>query len=139
MGLALFTSGGKRSRCRNQVQGEHNAKLVRALLNRSLYYAMRPQRPANISRTSRSILLQPRSCPRRSSIRRTISWGTPRSPGTSVPDLPRQHKWARRTSEDCHHGEREAVSEGNVAENMTVPRKAICKSPRLQSHGCDNV
>ena len=33
----------------------------------------------------------------------------------------------------------EAVSEGNVAENMTVPRKAICKSPRLQSHGCDNV
>lgn len=26
--------------------------------------------------------------------------------------------------EDCHHGEREAVSEGNVAENMTVPRKA---------------
>ena len=28
------------------------------------------------------------------------------------------------TSEDCHHGEREAVSEGNVAENMTVPRKA---------------
>ena len=33
----------------------------------------------------------------------------------------------------------EAVSEGNVAENMTVPRKAIGKSPRLQSHGCDNV
>ena len=30
----------------------------------------------------------------------------------------------RRTREDCHHGEREAVSEGNVAENMTVPRKA---------------
>lgn len=26
--------------------------------------------------------------------------------------------------EDCHHGEREAVSEGNVAGNMTVPRKA---------------
>ena len=33
----------------------------------------------------------------------------------------------------------ESVSEGNVAENMTVPRKAIGKSPRLQSHGCDNV
>ena len=33
----------------------------------------------------------------------------------------------------------EAVSEGNVAENMTVPRKAIGKSSRLQSHGCDNV
>ena len=33
----------------------------------------------------------------------------------------------------------EAVSEGNVAENMTVSRKAIGKSPRLQSHGCDNV
>ena len=33
----------------------------------------------------------------------------------------------------------EAVSEGNVAENMTIPRKAIGKSPRLQSHGCDNV
>ena len=33
----------------------------------------------------------------------------------------------------------EAVSEENVAENMTVPRKAIGKSPRLQSHGCDNV
>ena len=31
----------------------------------------------------------------------------------------------RRTREDCHHGERVAVSEGNVAENMTVPRKAI--------------
>ena len=46
---------------------------------------------------------------------------------------------ARRTSEDCHKGEREAVSEGNVAENMTIPRKAIGKSPRLQSHGCDNV
>ena len=30
----------------------------------------------------------------------------------------------RRKREDCHHGEREAVSEGNVAENMTVPRKA---------------
>ena len=30
----------------------------------------------------------------------------------------------RRTREDCHHGEREAVSEENVAENMTVPRKA---------------
>lgn len=45
----------------------------------------------------------------------------------------------RRTREDCHHGEREAVSEGNVAENMTVPRKAMGKSPRLQSHGCDNV
>ena len=30
----------------------------------------------------------------------------------------------RRTREDCHHGERVAVSEGNVAENMTVPRKA---------------
>ena len=29
-----------------------------------------------------------------------------------------------RTREDCHHGEREAVSEGNVAGNMTVPRKA---------------
>ena len=37
------------------------------------------------------------------------------------------------------HGERVAVSEGNVAENMTVSRKAIGKSPRLQSHGCDNV
>ena len=33
----------------------------------------------------------------------------------------------------------EAVSEGNVAENMTIPRKAIGKSPRLQSHGCDDV
>ena len=33
----------------------------------------------------------------------------------------------------------EAVSEGNVAEKMTVPRKAIGKSARLQSHGCDNV
>ena len=33
----------------------------------------------------------------------------------------------------------EAVSEENVAENMTIPRKAIGKSPRLQSHGCDNV
>ena len=33
----------------------------------------------------------------------------------------------------------EAVSEGNVAENMTVPRKAIGKSPRLQSHAHDNV
>ncbi|MDD6669282.1 MAG: hypothetical protein PUE54_06530 [Bacteroidales bacterium] len=32
----------------------------------------------------------------------------------------------------------EAVSEENVAENMTVPRKAIGKSLRLQSHGCDN-
>ena len=30
----------------------------------------------------------------------------------------------RRTREDCHDGEREAVSEENVAENMTVPRKA---------------
>ena len=30
----------------------------------------------------------------------------------------------RRTREDCHHGEREAVSEGNIAENMTVSRKA---------------
>ena len=30
----------------------------------------------------------------------------------------------RRTREDCYHGEREAVSEENVAENMTVPRKA---------------
>ena len=30
----------------------------------------------------------------------------------------------RRKREDCHHGEREAVSEGNVAGNMTVPRKA---------------
>ena len=53
--------------------------------------------------------------------------------------LHHRHKWARRTSEDCHNGEREAVSEGNVAENMTVPRIAIGKSPRLQSHGCDNV
>ena len=33
----------------------------------------------------------------------------------------------------------ESVSEGNVAENMTVPRKAIGKSSRLQSHDCDNV
>ena len=32
----------------------------------------------------------------------------------------------------------EAVSEGNVAENMTVPRKAIGKSPRLQIHAHDN-
>ena len=32
----------------------------------------------------------------------------------------------------------EAVSEGNVAENMTIPRKAIGKSPRLRSHAHDN-
>ena len=31
----------------------------------------------------------------------------------------------------------EAVSEGNVAENMTIPRKAIGFSPRLQSHVSD--
>ena len=54
--------------------------------------------------------------------------------------LHHRHKGAKEerertaTKESC-----EAVSEGNVAENMTVPRKAIGKSPRLQSHGCDNV
>ena len=30
----------------------------------------------------------------------------------------------RRTREDCHHGEREAVSEEDEAENMNVPRKS---------------
>ena len=35
-----------------------------------------------------------------------------------------RHKWeGRRTSEGRQAGEREAVREGNVAENMTVPRK----------------
>ena len=37
--IGTVNSGGKRSRCRNQVQGERNAVLARALPNRSLDYA----------------------------------------------------------------------------------------------------
>ena len=41
-------------------------------------------------------------------------------------------KGRKKNERGLPHGEREAVSEGNVAENMTIPRKAIGKSPRLR-------
>ena len=53
--------------------------------------------------------------------------------------LHHRHKGAKEERERTATKESgEAVSEGNVAENMTVPRKAIGKSLRLRSHAHNN-